>query len=70
MSQGAGRNLERQWRADLSKVLDDREKTEASWKVACSRDFVPAAHPGIRRFNAYLTCQNVAGLWLLYGVRP
>ena len=31
---------------------------------------VPAAHPGIRRFNAYLTGQNVAGLWLLYGVRP
>ena len=36
MSQNAGRNLERQWRADLSKVLDDREQTKASWKVACS----------------------------------
>ena len=36
MSQNAGRNLERQWRADLSKVLDDREQTKASWKIACS----------------------------------
>jgi hypothetical protein len=54
MSQNPGRNLERQWRADLSKVLDDREKTEASWKIACSRDLAPAADPGIRRFNAYL----------------
>ena len=49
--QNAGRNLERQWRADLSKVLDDREKTEASWKVACSRDLVagrPPWHPAIQ----------------------
>jgi hypothetical protein len=36
MSQNAGRNLERQWRADLSKVLDNREQTTASWKIACS----------------------------------
>ena len=43
--QSAGRNLERQWRADLSKVLDDREKTEASWKVACSRDFSAGRPP-------------------------
>jgi hypothetical protein len=51
MSQNAGRNLERQWRADLSKVLDDREKTEASWKVACSRDFSagrPSWHSAIQ----------------------
>ena len=45
MSQNAGRNLERQCRADLSKVLDDREKTEASWKVACSRDFSAGRPP-------------------------
>jgi hypothetical protein len=50
MSQTAGRNLERQWRADLSKVLDDWEKTEASWKVACSRDLCrpPTWHSAIQ----------------------
>jgi hypothetical protein len=37
MSQNAGRNLERQWRADLSKVLGDREKAWAAWKIACSQ---------------------------------
>jgi hypothetical protein len=30
MGQNAGRSLERQWRADLSKVLGDREKATAS----------------------------------------
>jgi hypothetical protein len=38
MSQIAGRNLGRQRRADLSKVLDDREQTKASWKIVCSRE--------------------------------
>jgi hypothetical protein len=36
MSQNAGRNLERQWRANLLKVLDRQEKAKASWKIACS----------------------------------
>jgi hypothetical protein len=44
MSQNAGRNLERQWRADLSKVLDDREKASASWKIARSR-YLTAGSP-------------------------
>jgi hypothetical protein len=54
MSQNAGRNLERQWRADLSKVLDDQEKAKASWKIACSWDSTPAAPTGIRQIIAYL----------------
>jgi hypothetical protein len=47
----AGRNLERQWRANLAKVLDDQEKAEASWKIARSfRYALPAApwHPAIQ----------------------
>jgi hypothetical protein len=49
--QNAGRNLERQWRANLAKVLDDQEKAKASWKIARSlRYALPAApwHPAIQ----------------------
>jgi hypothetical protein len=70
MSQNAGRNLERQWRADLSKMLDDREKTEASWKVACSRILGAGRPPWHSAIQGLSDSQNVAGLWLLYGVRP
>jgi len=70
MSQNAGRNLERQWRANLSKVLDRQEKAKASWKIACSLRLNAGSahwHPANHRLS---NRQNVAGLWLLYGAKP
>jgi len=42
-------------------------------KRSPSPDFdQPSAAPRLdfRRFNTHIVCQNVAGLWLKYGVKP
>jgi hypothetical protein len=53
MSQNAGRNLERQWRENLSKVLDRQEKAKASLEDRLfPKDSMPAAPTGIRQIVA------------------
>jgi gluconate kinase len=57
MSQNAGRNLERQLRAGLSKVLDDLEQTKASWKIACSLRLDAGRPPWLSAIQM-LICQS------------
>ncbi len=52
-----------------SMLLVRKEKAMGSWKIADPPSIrTPTAPTGTRRFNTEV-CQNVAGLWLKYGVK-
>jgi hypothetical protein len=70
-----GPDHEQQWCADLSVFAGRREKATGfimrspfslEWKKTC-RIAVAPSHPAIRPLFSH---QNVAGLWLKYGVKP